>query len=177
MNSSHEAHGKGILYTANNTIVQGGLFQHGKLHGEGFTNHPDGGRYAGEHRAGLREGFGKLSLANGDKYVGGFHNNLQSGRGTYTWAKGDVYDGYWSDVRMHGIGKYSWPDGIVYLGQFTSKRSADRKWLRFDLPVDSLSSRFNLLSSSCRRVGSWFADWFGFQVEWFGYSTPIWSLA
>lgn len=71
----------------------------------------------GEHRAGLREGFGKLSLANGDKYVGAFHNNLQHGRGVYTWAKGDVYDGSWSDVRMHGIGKYSWPDGIVYLGQ------------------------------------------------------------
>jgi hypothetical protein len=73
VNSSYEAHGKGILYTASNSIVQGGLFQHGKLHGEGFTNHPDGGRYSGEHRAGLREGFGKLSLANGDKYVGAFH--------------------------------------------------------------------------------------------------------
>jgi hypothetical protein len=84
VNGAHEAHGKGILYTASNSIVQGGLFQHGKLHGEGFTNHPDGGRYAGEHRAGLREGFGKLSLANGDKYVGAFHNNLQHGRGVYT---------------------------------------------------------------------------------------------
>lgn len=73
---------------------------------------------SGEHRAGLREGFGKLSLANGDKYVGAFHANLQHGRGTYTWAKGDVYDGSWSDVRMHGIGKYSWPDGIVYLGEW-----------------------------------------------------------
>lgn len=45
VNAAHEAHGKGILYTASNSIVQGGLFQHGKLHGEGFTNHPDGGRY------------------------------------------------------------------------------------------------------------------------------------
>src|SRR4051812_11889856 len=90
----------GILYTATHQIVQGGRFQHGKLDGEGFTNHPDGGRYAGEHRGGLREGIGKLQLANGDKYSGNFHSNLQHGRGTYTWAKGDVYDGSWSDVRM-----------------------------------------------------------------------------
>jgi hypothetical protein len=69
--------------------------------------HPDSGKYCGEHKAGLREGFGKLILANGDKYTGTFQNNLQHGRGVYTWAKGDVYDGYWSDVRMHGIGKVS----------------------------------------------------------------------
>lgn len=64
-----------------------------------------GGRYAGEHKGGLREGIGKLQLANGDKYSGNFHNNLQHGRGVYTWSKGDVYDGSWSDVRMHGVGK------------------------------------------------------------------------
>lgn len=66
-----------------------------------------GGRYAGEHKGGLREGIGKLQLANGDKYSGNFHNNLQHGRGVYTWSKGDVYDGSWSDVRMHGVGKVS----------------------------------------------------------------------
>lgn len=120
VNEKSEAHGKGILYTAAHQIVQGGRFQHGKLDGEGFTNHPDGGRYAGEHRGGLREGIGKLQLANGDKYSGNFHSNLQHGRGVYTWAKGDVYDGSWSDVRMHGVGKYSWPDGIVYIGEWVA---------------------------------------------------------
>lgn len=80
VNEKSEAHGKGILYTATHQIVQGGRFQHGKLDGEGFTNHPDGGRYAGEHKGGLREGVGKLQLANGDKYSGNFHNNLQHGQ-------------------------------------------------------------------------------------------------
>lgn len=42
VNEKSEAHGKGILYTATHQIVQGGRFQHGKLDGEGFTNHPDG---------------------------------------------------------------------------------------------------------------------------------------
>ena len=192
VNEKSEAHGKGILYTATHQIVQGGRFQHGKLDGEGFTNHPDGqssmstlrthamatrltalllrvsaattfsrlntpalddaahpcactqrgndvrriahscvcvccvgvslsgGRYAGEHKGGLREGIGKLQLANGDRYSGNFHSNLQAGRGMYTWAKGDVYDGNWEAVRMHGVGKYSWPDGIVYIGEWVA---------------------------------------------------------
>jgi hypothetical protein len=51
-----EAHGKGILYTSANTIVQGGLFQHGKLHGEGFTNHPDGGQHVHACRSSAGEG-------------------------------------------------------------------------------------------------------------------------
>ena len=43
------------------------------------------GKYIGEWKNGLREGFGIYKYNNGDKYIGIWKNNLEEGNGRYIY--------------------------------------------------------------------------------------------
>ena len=91
----------------------------------------DGGVYAGEWKAGKREGRGRHTGADGDVYEGALKDGMAHGKGHHTSATGDVYegeymrgkqkergkqteaatgnvyDGNWKDGKMNGRGKYT----------------------------------------------------------------------
>ena len=65
----------------------------------------DGGVYAGEWKAGKREGRGRQTeAATGNVYDGDWKDGKENGRGKYTVAvTGEVYEGEWEDGKREGI--------------------------------------------------------------------------
>ena len=86
---------------------------------------PDSAReneiYEGDLRNGLRDGFGKLTLADGSIYEGGFENDVPSDAdATLTFSDGRVYRGTFINGQIQGYGTLEWPSGDVYNGTFNS---------------------------------------------------------
>lgn len=64
-------------------------------------------------RAGT-SGFHRDMQASGGKYEGEYKNDVKNGYGVYTYANGDVYEGQWQDGKKHGRGVYKYKtDGGV----------------------------------------------------------------
>ncbi|MGZ5244704.1 MAG: hypothetical protein ACXWDO_08235 [Bacteroidia bacterium] len=57
---------------------------------------------------------------NNGKYMGNFRNSLKDGFGVYTWDIGDTYSGNWYNDRMSGMGTYTFSNGDRYIGEFTN---------------------------------------------------------
>jgi len=61
---------------------------------------------------------GTMTFPNGEKYVGGFKRGMKSGRGTYTWPDGQTYEGEFKNDKANGRGRGTWPDGRTYAGEY-----------------------------------------------------------
>ena len=59
---------------------------------------------------------GGVTFPNGDKYFGEFKEGIRHGQGTITWVNGDKYVGEFKDGKVHGQGTYTYPDGTKYIG-------------------------------------------------------------
>ena len=86
--------------------------------GYGCHVFPDGERYVGEWKDGVRHGQGTMTWPDGDKYSGEYKNDEKDGRGAYEWADGKKYIGEWEDDVRHGQGTMTWPDGKKYIGEW-----------------------------------------------------------
>ena len=116
------------------------------------VNFPDGSKYVGELKNGLRDGYGTYShfldgkqyaeyfgewkndkahghgtytFHNGASYVGEWKNNMKHGHGTYIFApdsKQKSYVGEWKNDKYNGYGTLSFSDGRVLEGLFTNDR-------------------------------------------------------
>ncbi|XP_051116789.1 phosphatidylinositol 4-phosphate 5-kinase 9 [Andrographis paniculata] len=107
--------------------------------GSGDYAWPDGCKYVGEWRRGMRHGYGKLEWPSGASYEGEFSGGYMHGTGTYTrpdntiykgrwrlslkhglgyqvYPNGDSFEGSWIQGSPEGPGKYTWSNGNVYLG-------------------------------------------------------------
>jgi hypothetical protein len=57
---------------------------------------------------------------NNGKYMGNFRNSLKEGFGVYLWDIGDTYSGNWYNDRMSGMGTYTFSNGDRYIGDFVN---------------------------------------------------------
>lgn len=59
--------------------------------------YPDGSKYEGEWKSGIRDGLGKYTYANGDWYDGSWKHNTKDGHGVYYHRQTDTkYKGVYS---------------------------------------------------------------------------------
>ena len=96
-----------FLLNNNNYILYGDRYK-GEKKDEEFEGRGEmeyfNGKYIGEWKNGLREGFGIYKYNNGDKYMGKWKNNLEEGDGRYIYNNGDIYDGNYKEGKREGKG-------------------------------------------------------------------------
>ena len=95
-----------------------GEFKDGVRMGQGLMTFPDGTKYIGSWQHEKPHGRGKLSSAGKYEYVGEFKNGVRHGQGNLETADGKKYEGQWENDVPHGQGKIIYPDGAQYTGQF-----------------------------------------------------------
>lgn len=78
--------------------------------------HIDGGRYRGEWKGMLKDGFGVYTYPSGARYEGEWKDGVKEGRGVYYFPKGGVYEGEWRGGVMSGIGIRTFGSGKVKAG-------------------------------------------------------------
>ncbi len=119
--SNGQAQGQGTteVYNLDGSLryTVSGVYQQGKLQGQGTETHANGDKYVGEFKDGKRHGQGTYTFADGRQYVGQWQNNKYHGQGTETDAHGDKYVGEFKDGKRHGQGTYTWAKGSYqYVG-------------------------------------------------------------
>jgi hypothetical protein len=120
--SHGHAEGAGRLVTAKGVILQGPFRYCGNeltkgldsvLDGAGLEIWPNGARYKGEFRMGVKDGKGTLEVAN-FKYHGLFKEDLMHGKGVMTWRDGKKFKGEWRGLCMDRE-RFSGPMGKAIL--------------------------------------------------------------
>jgi SH3-like domain-containing protein len=122
-------------------IAGGVCIQGDCINGHGTAVLPDGSRYVGEFREGVRSGRGSMTYPDGTKYVGDwlhdepngkgtlisidrfeytgeFVNGVRQGQGTLETADGKKYEGQWRNDAPHGGGKFINPGKEEFVGHF-----------------------------------------------------------
>jgi hypothetical protein len=108
-----------------------GAMQGGRAEGEGRYFDRTGVTYAGAWKAGLMDGFGRLTLPNGDEYDGRMRAGKADGVGRYTDATGESFEGKFIDGERDGVGTTMLPNGNTYRSIWTmGKETADSRQLR-----------------------------------------------
>lgn len=95
-----------------------GQFKEGVRMGQGLMTFPDGTKYIGNWQLDKPHGRGKLSSAGKYEYVGEFKNGVRNGHGILETTDGKKYEGQWENDVPHGEGKIIYPDETQYIGQF-----------------------------------------------------------
>jgi hypothetical protein len=90
----------------------------GKKHGQGTDISPDGAKYVGSFKAGLRDGFGSINYADETSYEGEWRNNKRDGQGESTFHDGTRYSGGWRDDKPAGRGVFTYADGTTKTGSW-----------------------------------------------------------
>jgi len=100
-------HGRGKFEWALNVeaMVYTGMWDHGRMSGEGVKLLRDGSRLEGKFEDGVLNGWGSKRFSMGDRYKGNFNQNMRADYGEYSWVDGSVYKGFWWDDEMHGLGQ------------------------------------------------------------------------
>lgn len=120
--SNGQAQGQGTaeVYNLDGSLLytMSGVYQQGKLQGQGVLTWTNGDKYVGEYKDGLFHGQGTYTWANGHQYVGQWQNDKKHGQGTFTGLEGYKYVGQWQNDKKHGQGTATWADGRQYVGQW-----------------------------------------------------------
>ena len=88
------AHGFGIFNHTDGSSYEG-QWINDKNEGEGKEIWPDGTKFEGSYKEGVKHGFGIFVWSNNCSYKGNFYNNAMDGIGCYRWADGREYNGSW----------------------------------------------------------------------------------
>jgi SH3-like domain-containing protein len=86
--------------------------------GHGTAVLPDGSKYVGEFREGVRSGRGSMTYPDGTKYVGDWQNDKPHGKGTLLSVDKFEYTGEFANGVRHGQGTLEIVDGKKYVGQW-----------------------------------------------------------
>jgi predicted permease len=86
--------------------------------------HADGGRYRGEWKGMLKEGYGVYVYPSGARYEGEWRAGVKEGRGVYHFPKGGVYEGEWRGGAQAGVGVRTFGSGRVQAGGWEGGRLA-----------------------------------------------------
>jgi hypothetical protein len=134
-----------------------GACRDGKAEGRGTAK--GSASYAGEFRAGLKQGRGVKTWPWGDRYEGGFSEDAKHGMGSYTWGArsafaGDRYVGEFRDDKRNGFGVYSWASGDVYAGLWkddqVAGRATQRMLARYRATKESIAAMADAGVKVCR---------------------------
>lgn len=99
-----------------------GEFKDGVRVGRGLMTFPDGTKYLGDWQNDKPDGQGTLSSAGKFEYAGEFNNGVRHGQGTLETVDGKKYVGQWQNDVPHGRGRITYPDGSEFMGQFENGR-------------------------------------------------------
>ena len=88
------------------------------INGHGASVLPDGSRYAGEFRDGVRSGRGSITYPDGREYVGEWLHDKPYGKGTLLSIGRFKYNGEFADGVRQGQGTLETVDGKMYEGQW-----------------------------------------------------------
>jgi len=135
----------------------------GKAEGQGTAK--GSATYAGEFRAGLKQGRGVKTWPWGDRYEGEFAEDTKHGMGSYTWGArsafaGDRYEGEFRNDMRNGAGVYAWASGDIYAGPWkddvVAGQATQRMLARYRATTESLAAMQNAGVKVCRAstVGS-----------------------
>jgi hypothetical protein len=86
------------------------------VNGKGTKTFPDGTKYVGDFKYGVREGYGTYTYSDGGSYTGEWKDNMRHGKGTDTFANGLKYEGEWENDMRNGQGTLFMPDLGTYTG-------------------------------------------------------------
>ena len=86
--------------------------------GKGTMTFPDGTKYVGDFKYGVREGQGTYTYSDGGNYTGEWKDNKRHGKGTDTFANSVIYEGEWALDKRHGQGTLILPDLGTYVGEW-----------------------------------------------------------
>jgi hypothetical protein len=128
------------------TQAAGGVCVQGDcINGQGTAVLPDGRKYVGEFRDGIRSGRGLMTFPDGTKYLGDWQNDnphgqgtlsavgkfeytgefvdsVRQGHGTLETVDGRIYVGQWQNDVPHGQGRITYPNKEEFVGQFENGR-------------------------------------------------------
>lgn len=89
-----------------NGIIFDGNFSKGFCDSAGKLMYPSGDMYFGQHRAFVKEGFGKIIYFNGSIYEGGWENDRKAKKGRmFDKISGDIYNGEYQEGKRNGRGR------------------------------------------------------------------------
>ena len=88
---------------------------------------PNGDRYEGEWKLGLKHGTGSDKLGSGDTYVGEYDSGKMHGKGVYTWSTGQIYNGDYVNGLRHGKGKWRNKDNLTKCNSYEGEYKLDKK--------------------------------------------------
>jgi hypothetical protein len=100
-----------------------GEVKNGIMEGYGTMTYSKNEEYIGEWKDDKRHGQGTMLVIGGWKYVGEWKNDSFDGKGTYTFSKGGEYVGEFKNNNFNGQGIMSYQDGRKYAGEWK-----DDKW-------------------------------------------------
>ena len=100
----------------NNCFKYNGVYKQGKII-KGTAIFPGGGKYVGDFKLGLPNGYGTFSFPDESQYFGEWKNGKGEGQGIKTWKDGRKYSGSFKDDKPHGEGIFEYPDGSKYTGE------------------------------------------------------------
>lgn len=89
------------------------------------VTYPNGARYQGGVRNGMRNGVGILMWENGDSWEGEWRDDLEYGlgHGSFTYEDGSHYEGGVRNNNFEGLGTMNWPNGSSWEGQWRNGAS------------------------------------------------------
>ena len=99
-----------------------GEFKEGIRSGRGLMTFPDGTKYLGDWQQDKPYGQGTLSSVGKFEYAGEFNNGVRHGQGTLETVDGKKYVGQWQNDVPHGQGKIIYSDKSEFVGHFENGR-------------------------------------------------------
>lgn len=99
-----------------------GEFKEGIRAGRGLMTFPDGTKYLGDWQKDKPHGQGTLSSVGKFEYAGEFANGVRHGQGTLETVDGKRYVGQWQNDVPHGQGRITYPDKGEFIGEFENGR-------------------------------------------------------
>lgn len=119
---------------SDNSFVCEGVWEDGKMNGQGTKTWGNGDVYEGGFADNYRNGQGTYTYNENDQYnrvsyVGEWKDNLKNGQGTMTWKSGAVYEGEWKDGQRSDQGTHTYAEDdefnrLSYTGQWENDKQS-----------------------------------------------------
>ncbi|KAJ3599686.1 hypothetical protein NHX12_033642 [Muraenolepis orangiensis] len=90
----------------------------GTRQGDVTQEWPDGSKFEGEYRNGLKHGTGRFTWSNGECYEGFFYRDYRHGEGVYSWPSGHIFTGKFYLNKKEGYGRKEFPDRSTFQGLY-----------------------------------------------------------